>query len=420
MSYRKEYDRIKVLPERQRGTEFEKLFNKICDDSDVLIFDRFRTSDTAQEIDGAILIYSKVFLLEAKWEDDSTLAASKLYSFLGKINSKIEGTLGLFISHNKLKDNFINAFRNGIRQNCILIHGQENIDDIIDEKLNIKDFVEYCYIMSSTKNRIDISTSEFISLPDKQKFITNKTAPIKDNWLEIYNGLVGTMPTSDFTANLETWYSDKLKLSEKIVNIYNTLNLNITTQRKLDILLTKLVEKEKQIFTKTVIEKFASDRWQKFAYQNFCDKIKELNLVIEEIERSRIVNNVIKVLNGDWEQENKASLVINIFYSEMTKSEKENLAKEYLDIYCDSSRENRFPQKQLANQLYKDLGNNYLPIIEQKLIELVEEIKVSESVWSDDKEEIKKYSLSRFKSKYNKIFSDNNKDINEFFETHYR
>jgi len=419
MSYRKEYERIKVLPEQQRGTEFEKLFNKICNDSGILLFDRFRTSDTSQEIDGAILIYSKVFLLEAKWEDDSTLAASKLYSFLGKINSKIEGTLGLFISHNKLKDNFVDAFRNGIRQNCILIQGQENIDDIIDQKVTIKDFIEYCYIMSSTKNRTDISTSEFISLPDKLKFITNKTAPVKDNWLKIYNGLIGTMSTSDFTANLENLYSPELNLSEKIVNIYNTLNLNITTQKKLDILLTKLVEKEKSNLTEIIIEKFKSDRWQKFAYQNFCDKLKELNLSIKKSEREVIVENVSKVLNGDWEQENKASLVINIFYSQLTTSEKETLAKEFLNIYCDSSRENRFPQKQLANQIFNDLGNNYFHIVEKTLKESINEIKDSESVWEDDANAIKKYALSRFKSKYSKIFSDNNKDIDIFFEANY-
>ena len=132
MSYRKAYDRINLLPPVNRGNEFEKLFNKICEDAGILIFYRFRTSDTEQEIDGAVLIYSRVFLLEAKWEDEKTLAASKLYSILGKINSKIDGTLGIFISHNELKENFINAFRNGIKQNCILIHGKSNIEDIID------------------------------------------------------------------------------------------------------------------------------------------------------------------------------------------------------------------------------------------------------------------------------------------------
>jgi hypothetical protein len=327
--------------------------------------------------------------------------------------------LGLFISHNKLKDNFVDAFRNGIRQNCILIQGQENIDDIIDQKVTIKDFIEYCYILSSTKNRTDISTSEFISLPDKLKFITNKTAPVKDNWLKIYNGLIGTMSTSDFTANLENLYSTELKLSEKIVNIYNTLNLNITTQKKLDILLTKLVEKEKSNLTEAIIEKFKSDRWQKFAYQSFCDKLKELNLSIKKSEREAIVENVSKVLNGDWEQENKASLVIYIFYSQLTTSEKETIAKEFLNIYCDSSRENRFPQKQLANQIFNDLSNNYFHIVEKTLKDSINEIKDSESVWEDDANAIKKYSLSRFKSKYSKIFSDNKKDIDVFFETNY-
>ncbi len=53
-SYRKEFDKIKALDNnQQRGAEFEKLFNKICEDANISVFPRFRTVDTSQEIDGA-------------------------------------------------------------------------------------------------------------------------------------------------------------------------------------------------------------------------------------------------------------------------------------------------------------------------------------------------------------------------------
>jgi len=418
MAYRKEFEKIEKLEPRQRGTEFEILFNKICDDAEISIFSRFRTAENSQEIDGSVLIYSKVFLLEAKWENEDTLAASKLYSFLGKINSKIEGTLGIFISYNSLKDNFINAFRNGIRQNCILIHGKENIEDIIDGKVDIKDFLEYCFILASTKNRIDISTSEFIALPDKSKFITKTITLPKSSWLDIYNGLTGTMSNADFTANLDVWYSDKLNLSEKTINIYNSLNLNFQVQQKLETLITRLTEKEKNKFTDVIVEKFKGEHWKKFAYETFCKQLKNLNLKIAEDDRRIITENVTAVLNGDWELENKASYVIEIYYNQLTESEKIELAKKYLKIYCDTSRENRFKQKQFANSLFQDFNGDYFEIVKDTLKESISEFKQSASVYEDNADEIKKTTLRWFRI-YEKVFADNNKDLDNFFNEEY-
>ncbi|MES2589274.1 MAG: hypothetical protein V4622_09850 [Bacteroidota bacterium] len=387
MTYRKEFNKIEALSNhQQRGTEFEILLNKICEDANISIFSRYRTADTSQEIDGCVLIYSKVFLLEAKWENEDTLAASKLYSFLGKINSKIEGTLGVFISYNKLKDNFINAFRNGIKQNCILIHGKENIEDIIDKKLDLKDFLEYCFIMTSTKNRIDISTSEFINLPDKSKYITRTEKPVQDNWLEIYNGLIGVMSVSDFTVKLEFWYSDKLNLSEKIINIYNSLNLTFGIQQKLDILITRLTEKEKDIFTSVIVDKFKNEHWKMFAYENFCNKLKELRLNIDVNDRKLIIENVTQVLNGDWDLENKASYVIDIFYALLSEVEKKEMLIKYLEIYCDKSRATKFKQKQFAEKLFTDFNGDYFDIVKIKLSQSIKELKLSASIYDENAE----------------------------------
>ncbi len=427
MSYRKVYDRINLLPPVNRGNEFEKLFNKICEDAGILIFDRFRTSDTEQEIDGAILIYSRVFLLEAKWEDEKTLAASKLYSFLGKINSKIDGTLGIFISHNELKENFINAFRNGIKQNCILIHGKSNIDDIIDGKVKIKDFLEYCFVMASTKHRIDINTSEFIALPDKSKYITDKTVQTKDNWKEIYEALMGNMPTVDFKANLETWYNKELNLSEKIINLnlYNTISLTHIIKDKLDALINKLIQKEKESFINEIVDKFKGNDWKSYAYENFCNEIKSLKFEIKKDDRIAIIKNVAEVLNTNWVLENKASWVIMIFYEILSDEEKELLAVEYLEIYCDTSREDRFPQKKFAAQIFKDIlkeKKTYFEIIKSELISSLKILKLTKFVYEDEEytaDEIKKDVYRSFILKYKKVFEENKEDVKNFLELEY-
>jgi hypothetical protein len=411
-SYRNEFNKIEKLVPRTRGREFEKLFNKICEDEGILISSAFKTSDMSQEIDGAVRIYSRVFLLEVKWESDATLAASKLYSFLGKINSKMKGTLGIFVSYNTLNDNFVNAVRNGIRQNCILIHGKKNIEDIVDGKVNIKDFLSYGFVMASTKNRVDINTSEFIVWKGKSKLITEP----KDNWLEIYKGLTGDMRFEDFAAGLESWYSDKLNLSRSILNIYDTLDHNTLLQQKMERLIGKLVEEEKDQFTSMVVEKFQGKGWQKFAKQYFCIKLKNLDLDISEDDRKSITKNLLPKLGNDWEVENQVSYVIDIYYDKVSESEKKDLLVGYLDIYCDTSREDRFKQKEFANKLFQ--GKNYFNLIKDRFKEMIKEKKESEYMYKDD-ESIKDKIYSLLRYSYSRVFRETQKDIEGFINEEY-
>ena len=112
----------KSASKRRRGLRFERLFYEIFERDKILIEKSYKNKEGSQQIDGAIEINNRIFIIEVKWEKTKTLAASKLYSFLGKINSKIEGTLGVFISYNELGNNFINSTRAGIKQNCIIIN----------------------------------------------------------------------------------------------------------------------------------------------------------------------------------------------------------------------------------------------------------------------------------------------------------
>lgn len=353
MNYREYFEDIKKLTPTEKGNKFEYLLDKIFEDNNILISKRYRTKDTQQEIDGAVMIFSKVFLLEIKWESEDTLAASKLFSFLGKINSKIDGTLGIFISYNELKKNFVDSIRNGLKQNCILIHGKSNIDDIIDKKVNIKDYLEYCFIQASTKNRADVNTSEFLSLPYKINYHNNSTTTKKDNWLKIYEGITQQMSLPDFSAKLERWYSEELFLSKKIINVYNTLNLDSLGRSKFNKLIEKLIEEEPEKFKNILIEKFKSDNWKIFAYESFCSLIKN-KIHISEPNRRFIIDNVTQVLNQDWEDENKASLIIDVFYDSLTEEERLILVNKYLDIYLDNNRLDKFFQKKMANTIFHD------------------------------------------------------------------
>lgn len=430
MSYRKIYDQIEKLPAQKRGTEFEKLINKIFEDNGILINARYRTKDGSQEIDGAILIYSKVFLVETKWENNKTLAASKLYSFLGKINSKIEGTLGIFISHEELKQNFIDSVRNGIRQNCILIHGKQNIADIIDEKVNIKDFIEYCFIQASTRNIISVNTSEFYTLPiqKRKKGLSSrqKYKVINNKWSGIYKSLTGDDSLSDFSAKLTSDYDSSLGLSKKILDIYNALKFDLNTKEKFNKLIEKLISEEKEEFTLRLAKKLKGNDWLSYADKDFCELLQKYNLDFELAERKAIIDNVTSVIgNNEWEPENKATYVIDIFYQKLTKNEKDNLLIKFLEIYCDTSRNDWFPQKRFAQRLFVEYGRNegYLPVIKDELIADLQALKIREEMFLDEgfkNSELKKGTLRTFKRKYTKVFSENSKDIKTFFDKEYK
>lgn len=125
-----QFNTLKKVPQgiqlsQQRGRDFEELINNIFKEEKVLLRRGFHTTDNkSEQIDGAIEIDNRIFLIETKWVQ-SNLAASDLFSFIGKIENKFFGTLGIFISKEELSENFINALNKGRRQAVLVIHGED-------------------------------------------------------------------------------------------------------------------------------------------------------------------------------------------------------------------------------------------------------------------------------------------------------
>lgn len=82
-----------------------------------------------EEIDGAFYLNHKTFLLEAKWTADP-LPASDIYTFKGKVDGKLEGTLGIFISMNGYSQDAPDALEQGKTPNVILFD-QSDMDAIL-------------------------------------------------------------------------------------------------------------------------------------------------------------------------------------------------------------------------------------------------------------------------------------------------
>ena len=163
-----------------RGLKFETLIYKVFKGEGVSITKGYHTSDNrAEQIDGALEIGGRIFLLEVKWVE-SGIAASELYAFIGKVENKFHGTLGIFISRKELSSNFVNALSKGRRQSVIVIHGKD-VDNLFKHGVGVslKDFISHTLKVLSYDNVNHFSVSDYIDTLKPEEEMPDDTAKIK-------------------------------------------------------------------------------------------------------------------------------------------------------------------------------------------------------------------------------------------------
>lgn len=398
------FKKISEYAPRRRGLLFERLFYEIFEDHGILLERSFKNEDGSQQIDGAVEINHRIFIVEIKWEESKTVAASKLYSFLGKINSKIDGTLGIFISYNELEQNFLDSVRSGVKQNCIIIHGEENIIPIIQGEVSLAEYAWYIYQQASTRNRITIPISEFKSIPKKSL--------INDKWGEVYEALISEKSIGDFELKLNANYDQINNLPEKAIILYPILQEKSKIHSKFDYLLDTIIDHEddKRKLYESLANMLSTSHWIKYADEYILEKIKKLSKLTAE-EATKIANNVLPYLKDkeeQWEEENKASLVLDFVYDHLSERYKDKLACAYATIYCDNSRKDKFPQKRLANKIFSNIdAKARWDTIKDEVADQIERYKADEIVFSDSsKKETKEYVIRRIKSTFKRIFDE--------------
>jgi len=110
-------DTAPAVDKQRRGREFEVFLRDLLDESG--LFPRVRIRPKGEEIDGSFVLDGRAFLLEAKWHAN-TLAASSIYQFKGKVDGKLVGTIGVFISISGYSEETVNALAVGKELNVIL------------------------------------------------------------------------------------------------------------------------------------------------------------------------------------------------------------------------------------------------------------------------------------------------------------
>jgi hypothetical protein len=134
MEYKEDYKKWLVPPEgspatwyRQRGFAFERILKSCL--SHEQMDPRSSYKAEGEQIDGSFFLDGSVFILEAKWHRDE-LPASSIYQFKGKVDGKLSGTIGVFISMSGYSKDAVDALTLGKSLNVILF-GKEDIDAAI-------------------------------------------------------------------------------------------------------------------------------------------------------------------------------------------------------------------------------------------------------------------------------------------------
>lgn len=349
---------------QQRGRDFEDLINDIFEDEKILLNKSYHTSDNSSEqIDGAISLENRVFLIEVKWVK-SPLAASELYSFIGKIDNKFFGTLGIFISRLKLSENFINSLNKGRKQTVIVIHG-EDIDDLFsNHNAKISDYISHVVKLMSYDNKTHFSFKNYLSIKTPQQtFITKTTDTNVDDFIE--NKLItGLLSEELLILKLEKLTIDqKEKIYEFVIEKYGKYwkigftNFNFNITRNFDLFLKhftpdhkfkeKLASKFYEILVFENIEIYHRDSFNGVfspIYHSISEKIKS-NFELEIARLLRRYNS-----ESNWNGENYVTEIISPILSALKPETIENLKDIYLRIYIRDTLE-KFSQKKFANML---------------------------------------------------------------------
>ena len=145
LDWREAFRESDALPETagpkakaDRGRRFEKILSAMFEEADLQ--PRLAYRPRGEEVDGSIWFEGRTILIEAKWTT-APHPASSLYQFKGKVDGKLVGTLGLFISVNGFSPDAVDALVAGKELNVVLANG-EDIRTLVNSRLSVREAVQ--------------------------------------------------------------------------------------------------------------------------------------------------------------------------------------------------------------------------------------------------------------------------------------
>lgn len=123
---------------QKRGYLFERFLYNLFEYFDLDPKKSFKIE--GEQIDGAFSFDGNDYLLEAKWVNTSDITKSTISEFGGKIEEKLDNTLGVFISYNGFSSECKNLKTIGALKPIFLVTGAE-IMMILENRITLQDLL---------------------------------------------------------------------------------------------------------------------------------------------------------------------------------------------------------------------------------------------------------------------------------------
>jgi len=349
-----------------RGRKFETLINDILKDEKILLKGSYYTNTTKnnyvlrdEQIDAAIEVYSRVLLVEVKWKE-SNIAASELYSFIGKVENKFQGTIGLFISREPLHENFINALDKGRRQSIIILHGLD-MDGVFTGNFSFKKFIEFAIKKLSYENQSYFSVKNYLKEVTKLGS-TGNASPTKTFLKEIFEKKYNFSNLSIKISSLDT--KNKNKIFEILLEKFEDINLYVWKENEFHLLENTInyftlyipdksfiINQSNKYYTDYIINRDLYLYGRNEFIQMFSEYFKEIT-DISDFENK--FPELWDKYYQNFEMENILTNIIEPIWKNISKTLKQKLLPYYIEIFVDSYRKEKFEQRIFANKLFSD------------------------------------------------------------------
>ncbi len=355
-----------------RGNQFEKLILELLDNEKLLIKKSYHTTDgRSEQIDGAVKIVGVRALLEVKWVN-SGIAASELYAFLGKVEGKFVGTVGIFISREELSSNFLKSLRSGRRQSVIVIHG-EDVDHLFSPEFPIKEYFVSTIDYLSFDNQSHLAANDFLRKSKRKKKKNKDIHPLIEKALEDRNY---TNVTDEWVGELSE--KDSVKLILKCLEVYlqkgESGEISVNEKRNIISLLSEAIQKLSD--KRTDADWFYYEELSiNFVETVFSDLIKSFEERYKNLDKKekftfekRLVKQWLKIID-DYDSENILSDITDPIWAYLSSSTQGSLIKIFLS-FIDSGRRSHFPQMKLASRILRETKKRRTdPIVKELLKE---------------------------------------------------
>jgi hypothetical protein len=343
---------------QERGRQFEKLVRDVFEAWGLLVRGSYHTGDNrSEQIDGVIKVEGRYALLEAKWTK-ANLAASELFSFLGKVEGKFTGTIGVFISRNELTSNFLTALRAGRRQTILVIHGHD-VDDLFNPMFDLPGYLSRHVLHVCMDNLCHLSTERYLTML-KTETLKNGVA-VGGNVVE---EKIELCLTQESAKNIANEYAEDLSASQRIDAVQRIVTdyADITSApggddawrgENLQEFLKELIERLPNNVTQAETTFFGelSQDYQNSHYRRmtryFAPRYEYLSTDNKVTCEQRLTRQWDKII-GEWMSENRLAESTRPLWDHLRPQTKKHLIGYFVEFVL-SNRGMRHEQYQLAD-----------------------------------------------------------------------